>query len=72
MEGTHFFRVVTATSHLDLTSEKSSLYNVNITPERRDRHDMVIIFFGVVFAFIFYLTIILPIKFVIMALKLLR
>ena len=40
--------------------------------ERRDRHDMVIIFFGVVFAFIFYLTIIVPIKLVIMALKLLR
>jgi hypothetical protein len=65
-------RVVITTSLFDLTSEKSSLYNVNMTPERRDRYDMVIIFFGVVFAFILYLTIIVPIKLVIMALKLLR
>ena len=65
-------RVVTTTSHLDLTSVKSSLYNVNMTPERRDKYDMVIILFGVVFAFILYLTIIVPIKLVIMALKLLR
>lgn len=26
-----------SSSHLDLTSEKSSLYNVNMTAERRDR-----------------------------------
>ena len=65
-------RVVVTTSLFNLTSEKSSLYNVNMTVERRDRYDMVIIFFGIVFAFILYLTIIVPIKLVIMALKLLR
>ena len=58
------------TSLLDLTSEKSSLYNVNMTAERRT--DMVTILFGLVFALVIYITIVVPIKMVIMALKLFR
>ena len=65
-------RVVVTTSHLSLTSVKSSLYNVNMTAERRDRYDMVIIFFGIVFAFILYLSVIVPIKMVLLALRMMR
>lgn len=63
-------RVVVTTSHFSLTSVKSSLYNENV--QQRGGTEMVIVFFGIVLAFILYLTVIIPIKMVLLALKLLR
>ena len=44
---------------------------LTLTAERRG-HKMVIIFFGIVFAFILYLTVIVPIKMVLLALRMMR
>ena len=58
-----------SSSHLGLTSVESSLYN---EVGQRGGTEMVIVFFGMVFAFILYLTVIVPIKMVLLALRLLR
>ena len=62
-------RVVVTTSLLDLTSGKSSLYN---EVGQRGGTVMVIIVFGIVLASILYLTIIVPIKMVLLALRMMR
>lgn len=62
--------VIMTTSHLSLTSVESSLYNENV--QQRGGTEVVIVFFWIVLAFILYLTVIIPIKMVLLALRLLR
>ena len=63
-------RVVVTTSLLELTSVKSSLYNENT--QQRGGTYVVLILAGVVFSIIFYLTVVIPIKMVLLALKMMR